>query len=73
MSSKVKMQESFLNSLKEKFEGEVGVDVILWELSYSYMTLIHMKFIQTLNEEMESDIFKWLVGFGFKKNFKIKY
>ena len=81
MSSKVELQESFLNSLRHKFNSESGVDVTLWQLSYSYMKLIvnytikekmnENKQIEILNKEMESDIFKSLIGFGFKKEFKI--
>ena len=78
MSSKIEIQESFLNGLRQKFKGEPGIDVTLWQLSYSYM-----KFIvcytnrddllkKILNEEMEGEIFKLLIDFGFKKNFKIE-
>ena len=81
MSSKVKIQESFLNSLREKFKGEAGVDVTLWQLSYSYMKFIvcytnrndlnENKQIDILNQEMDSEIFKLLIDFGFEKKFKI--
>ena len=37
---KVNLQESFLSVLKKKIDNEVGVDVCLWQLSYSYMKLI---------------------------------
>ena len=81
MSSKVEIQESFLNGLRQKFKGEPGIDVTLWQLSYSYMKFIvcytnrddlnENKQIDILNEEMEGEIFKLLIDFGFKKNFKI--
>ena len=81
MSSKVQLQQSFLNSLRHKFNTEPGVDVTLWQLSYSYMKLIvnyinkeelnKNKQIEILNKEMESDTFKSLIDLGFKKEFKI--
>ena len=37
---KCNLQESFLSSLKKKINMEPGVDVCLWQLSYSYMKLI---------------------------------
>ena len=80
MSSKVEIQESFLNSLREKFKGEPGVDITLWQMSYSYMKFIvcytnknelkENKQIEILNEEMESDIFKLLIDLVLKKNLK---
>ena len=81
MSSKVEIQESFLNSLREKFKDEPGVDITLWQLPYSYMKFIvcytnknelnENKQIEILNEEMESYIFKLLIDLGFEKKFKI--
>ena len=80
---KVKLQESFLNNSRKKLKDEPGIDVTLWQLSYSYITFIicysnkeklnETKFIETLNKEMEGDIFKSLIKLGFKSNFKIKH
>ena len=81
MSSKVEIQESFLNTLREKFKNEPGVDLTLWQLSYSYMKFIicysnkdelnENKHLEILKEEMEGEIFKLLIDFGFKKEFKL--
>ena len=38
-NTKIDLQEKFLNNLKEKIEKENGVDMCLWQLSYSYMKL----------------------------------
>ena len=80
---KVELQESFLNSLREKLKDKPGVDVTLWQLSYSCMPFVicytnknelnETKFIETVNEEMEGESFKLLIDLGFKKNFNIKY
>ena len=64
---KVELQESFLNSLREKLKEEPGTDVTLWQLPYSYMSFIicytnknelnETKFIETLKTEMERSWF----------------
>ena len=38
-SEKTNLQENFLDSLKKRIDNETGVDVCLWQLSYSYMIL----------------------------------
>ena len=80
IQQKVDIQESFLSSLKKKFDNELGADVCLWQLSYSYMRLTicytekqkinEKKLIETLYQEMESENFKKLIDLGFKKEFK---
>ena len=37
---KCNLQENFLSILKKKIDNEIGVDVCLWQLSYSYIKLI---------------------------------
>ena len=81
MSSKVEIQRSFLNTLRKKLKGEPGVDMTLWQLSYSYMKfrvcytnrneLNENKHIDILNQEMDSEIFKLLIDLGFEKKIKI--
>ena len=74
---KCSLQESFLSVLKKKIDNEVGVDVCLWQLSYSYMKLIvcykskqlinQPKILDFLKQQMESEIFQELMNFNLKK------
>ena len=80
---KCNLQESFLSSLKKKIDTEVGVDVCLWQLSYSYMKLIvcytnkqlinQTKILETLKEETEGENFDQLMKLSFKKKKKIQH
>ena len=40
LKKKCNLQETFLKSLKKQIDTESGVDVCLWQLSYSYMKLV---------------------------------
>ena len=74
---KCNLQENFLSSLKKKIDNEIGVDVCLWELSYSYMKLIirytnkqlidQTRILDFLKEQMESELFQELMNLKFKK------
>ena len=80
---KCNLQENFLSTLKKKIDNEVGVDVCLWQLSYSYMTLIvcykskqlidQEKILTFLKEQMETEIFQELMNLKFKKKIVIKH
>ena len=77
---KCNLQESFLSSLKKKINMEPGVDVCLWQLSYSYMKLIvcytskelinQTKILETLKEKMECENFQQLMNLSLKKKKK---
>ena len=68
---------------KKKIDNEVGVDVCLWQLSYSYMKLIvcykrkqlidQDKILTFLKEQMENEIFQELMNLNFKKEILIKH
>ena len=74
---KCNLQEEFLNSLKQKLDNEVGVDVCLWQLSYSYMKLIicytnkqlidQTKILNFLKNQMETEVFQELMKLKLKK------
>ena len=74
---KCNLQENILSILKKKIDNEVGVDVGLWQLSYSYMTLIvcykskqfidQEKILTFLKEQMETEIFQELMNLKLKK------
>ena len=80
---KCNLQESFLSSLKKKINMEPGVDVCLWQLSYSYMKLIvcytskelinQTKILETLKEKMECENFQQLMNLSLKKKKKIQH
>ena len=81
---KIDLQEKFLKNLKEKIDKENGVDVCLWQLSYSYMKLIicytvkneinEKKFLDLIKEEMKLETFQNLiVNFNFKNLINIDY
>ena len=83
-SLKCNLQEKFLKNLKEKIDNENGVDVCLWQLSYSYMKLIlcytnkHLinekKILDFIKEEMKLEtIQKLIVNFDFKNQINIDY
>ena len=82
-SEKTDLQEKILDSLKKIIDNETGVDVCLWQLSYSYMifkicytekTLINQtKVLDFVKEQMESEIFQKLQNHRFKKRIKIKH
>ena len=55
---KCDLQEKFLSSLKKKIDNEIGVDVCLWQLSYSYMKLI----IHYTNKQLIELYFKQLIN-----------
>ena len=75
LKKKCDLQESFLSVLKKKIDNEVGVDVCLWQLSYSYMKLIvcykskqlinQPKILDFLKQQMESEIFQELMNLNF--------
>ena len=77
------LQENFLSSLKKKIDNEIGVDVCLWELSYSYMKLIirytnkqlidQTRILDFLKEQMESELFQELMNLKFKKKKTIEH
>ena len=74
---KCDLQEKILSSLKKKIDNEIGVDVCLWQLSYSYMKLIirytykqlidQTRILDFLKEQMESKLFQELMNLKFKK------
>ena len=77
---KCNLQEEFLDSLKQKLDNEVGVDVCLWQLSYSYMKLIicytnkqlidQTKILNFFKNQMESEVFQELMKHKLKKKKK---
>ena len=81
-SQKTILQENFLDTLKKRIDNETGVDVWLWQLSYSYMVfkicyknkaLINQtKILDYLKEEMEKETFQKLQNLRFKKMIKIE-
>ena len=72
---KCDLQGKFLSSLKKKIDNETGVDVCLWQLSYSYMkSIIHCtnkqlidqtRILDFLKEQMESELFQELRNLKF--------
>ena len=83
LKKKCNIQENFLSTLKKKIDNEIGVDVCLWQLSYSYMKLIvhymnkqsidQPKILNFLKEQMEGETFQELMNFQFKKKIVIKH
>ena len=73
------MQSSrnIFKQFKKKIDNEAGVDVCLWQLSYSYMRLIvcytnkelinQTKVLDFIKEQMESDTFQKLMNLKLKK------
>ena len=80
---KCDLQEKFLGSLKKKIDNETGVDVCLWQLSYSYMRFVILyknkqlinqtKILEYIKEQMESQTFQELENLKFKKKITIKH
>ena len=78
-SIRMQLQNAFLNKLKQELDHQPGVEVMLWKLSYSFMTLIfcyseenkHLFDLQKneliIYKNLESETFK-----DFIKDFKIK-
>ena len=74
---KCDLQEKFLSSLKKKIDNEIGVDICLWQLSYSYMKLIirytnkqlidQTRILDFLKEQMERELFQELINLKLKK------
>ena len=82
-SEKTNLQENFLDSLKKRIDNETGVDVCLWQLSYSYMILKicytnkalinQTDILDYVKEKMISETFQKLQNFRFKKQIKMKH
>ena len=82
-SEKTNLQEKFLDSLKKRIVNETGVDVCLWQLSYSYMifkicytnkALINQTdILDYVKEQMKSETFQKLQKPRFKKQIKMKH
>ena len=84
MSNRMDLQEFFLKKLRHNLKQPSGVREVLWKLSYSFMSIIvcysedskhllDLSNIETIiKSEIESDIFKSLIDYGFVKDFKIK-
>ena len=80
---KCDLQEKILSSLKKKIDNEIGVDVCLWQLSYSYMKLIihytnkqlidQTRILDFLKEQVESELFQELKNLKFKKQITIEH
>ena len=72
MKKKCDLQKKILSNLKKKIDNEIGVDVCLWQLSYSYMKLIirytnkqlidQTRILDFLKEQMESELFQELMN-----------
>ena len=83
-SIRMQLQNAFLNKLKRELDHQPGVEVMLWKLSYSFMTLIfcyseenkHLFDLQEneliIYKNLEGETFKLLMDSGFVKDFKIK-
>ena len=79
------MQSSrnIFKQFKKKIDIEAGVDVCLWQLSYSYMRLIvcytnkelinQTKILDFIKEQMESDTFQKLMNLKLKKKITITH